>query len=68
MTISIHHNDRNSYTTSDICQYDAMISSLAKVMGLRIDKKVRAFLLTQRRIEERGSMCRKIIQHDQSFN
>ena len=34
MTIKFVHDDRNDHITSDFFRFDAMISSLAKVIGI----------------------------------
>ena len=39
MTIKFVHDDRNDHITSDFFRFDAMISSLAKVMGLQSRQK-----------------------------
>ena len=41
MTNKIVHDDRNGHITSDFFRFDAMISSLAKVMVLQSCQKQR---------------------------
>ena len=41
MTNKINHDDRNAHFTSNFSRFDAMMSSLAKVMGLQSRQKQR---------------------------
>ena len=64
MTNKIIHDDRNGHITSNFYSFDAMISSLAKVMGLQSrQKKGPKFVL-----QEHSSRHGKVIQHDRNDN
>ena len=65
MTSKIVHHDRNGHIISNLFHFDAMTSSLAKVMSLQVSENEDPKMHL---LKEHGSRHEKVIQHDRSDN